>query len=186
MAATPSKMLPLGTSLPSFTLADVKDGALVSAATLPPSPALLVMFICNHCPYVIHIRDVLFREVERRLGKGLAVLAINSNSETTHPQDGPRAMKALVEEHGLKFPFCFDATQDVARSFHAACTPDFFVFDSMRELAYRGRFDAATPGKPDVKVTGEDLMAAVDELLAGTAPTTEQRASIGCNIKWNA
>ena len=184
MAETPSTMLPLGTALPALRLVDAASGRTVDAAAeAKGKKGLVVAFICNHCPYVIHIRAGLVRVAHRALDQGLAVIAVNSNDEVEYPQDGPDAMRRLAREEGWRFPFAFDATQEVAKAFHAACTPDLFVFEAKGLLAYRGQFDDSRPsnGKP---VTGADLSAAIDAVAAGRAPPREQRASIGCNIKW--
>ena len=184
MAATPSTMLPLGTALPRFTLPDAVTGKAVASAELTGAKGVLVMFICNHCPYVIHIRQQLVALAHRALDAGVSVVAINANSTRTHPQDGPDHMKALAQKEGWRFPFLFDETQDVARAFQAVCTPDLFLFDAKRALAYRGQFDDSRPSN-GVPVTGKDLAAALEQVLAGKAPAQEQRASIGCNIKWH-
>ena len=188
MAVTPSQMLELGTPCPDFSLEDAVTGRTISRdAVLAEgggAKALLVMFVCNHCPYVIHVRETLTALVHGYMDRGLRAVAINSNSEKTHPQDGPPHMKALAEGLGWRFPFLFDRTQEVAQRFHAACTPDFFLFDAQGRLAYRGQMDDARPGR-DVPVTGRDLRAAIDAVLDGRAPSTEQRPSIGCNIKWH-
>jgi peroxiredoxin len=177
-------MLPLGTRCPDFDLPSAVDGRQVRRDDLRDAPALLVMFLCNHCPYVIHVREGITALAHEYLDRGVVVVAINSNSEQTHPQDGPEHMKALAEGQGWRFPFLFDRTQQAARDFRAACTPDFFVFDREGRLAYRGQADDARPGK-DVPVTGRDLRAALDAVLAGRAPDPDQRPSIGCNIKWH-
>lgn len=178
-------MLPLGTPLPEFELLDVVSGKKVSSKDLASPKGTLVAFICNHCPFVIHVRSVLIGLAHRAMDQGFSVVMINSNSVKSHPQDGPEHMKALANQEHWRFPFLFDETQEVARAFHAACTPDFFLFDSKSALAYRGQFDDSRPnnGKP---VTGADLQKAIDALSNGTAPSTVQHASIGCNIKWNS
>ena len=182
--ATPSTMLPLGTALPEFTLANAVDGRPVSSHSFEGKRGGLVMFVCNHCPYVIHIRARLVEVAHRALEQGLAVVAINANSEKTHPQDGPVHMKQLAMLEGWRFPFLFDETQSVARAFAAACTPDLFLFDAQQRLVYRGQFDDARPGKP-VPVTGRDLQAAIDGVLAGQPVSAAQVPGIGCNIKWH-
>jgi peroxiredoxin len=184
MAATESKMLPLGTPVPDFTLPDVAAGRRVSAAALAGPKGLLVMFICNHCPYVVHIRARLVEVAHRALEAGFSVAAINSNSVLTHPQDGPGPMRQLALEEGWRFPYLFDETQAVAHAFGAACTPDLFLFDAGRRLAYRGQFDGARPGRP-TPVTGQDLQAALDAVASGAAPAAKQVPSLGCNIKWH-
>lgn len=184
MAETPSTMLPLGTALPALQLADAASGRTVDAAAeLAGKKGLVVAFICNHCPFVKHIRDALVRVAHHALESGLAVIAVNSNDEKEYPEDGPKAMQRISRVEGWRFPFVFDATQEVAKAFRAACTPDFFVFDAKGHLAYRGQFDDSRPsnGKP---VTGADLTAAVDAVAAGRPPTDDQKPSIGCNIKW--
>lgn len=184
MAETPSSMLPLGTPLPPLRLTDPSSGLPVDPAELARGKkGLLVAFICNHCPYVVHVRDVLVRTAHAALDRGLAVVAVNSNDAQAYPQDGPAEMARLAREEGWRFPFLFDESQEAARALHAACTPDLFLFDGELRLAYRGQFDDSRPGngKP---VTGSSLAAAIDAVLAGRAPSPDQRASIGCNIKW--
>ncbi len=184
MAETPSAMLPLGTPLPPFRLADAVSGRTVDGAELARGKkGLLVAFICNQCPYVKHIRSELVRASHEALDQGFAVVAINSNDEAAYPQDGPAAMKQLATAEGWRFPFLFDQTQEVARSFRAACTPDLFLFDGGLRLAYRGQFDDSRPSLPR-PVTGSSLRGALAALAAGKAPSPEQRASVGCNIKW--
>jgi thiol-disulfide isomerase/thioredoxin len=182
MVQTPSMMLPLGTTAPDFTLLDPVTGQQRSLSEFN-APATVIMFICNHCPFVIHVRDELTRLSRDYAPKGVAFIAINANDAEKYPQDGPENMAALSRELGWTFPFLFDATQDVARAYHAACTPDFFVFDREKKLVYRGQLDDSRPsnGKP---VTGADLRAALDAVLAGRPAPREQRPSIGCNIKW--
>jgi thiol-disulfide isomerase/thioredoxin len=175
-------MKPLGTPMPAFRLPDAVTGADLDSASLAGAP-VLVMFVCNHCPYVVHVRGA-FGPLAADYGpKGLQVVAINSNSMATHPEDGPEAMKALALELGWPFPFCFDATQEVARAFDAACTPDFFLYDASGALAYRGQLDGARPGNGE-PVTGASLRAAIEAVLAGEAPSPDQVPSMGCNIKW--
>jgi peroxiredoxin len=181
MAETPSNMLPLGTTVPPFQLTGV-DGAAWSPEAARGKP-LFVAFICNHCPFVVHIRKSLVATAHEYLDKGVAVAAINANSVETHPQDGPDAMRELAAREHWRFPFLFDATQEVARAFRAACTPDLYLFDRDHKLVYRGQFDDSRPGngKP---VTGESLRAAMEAVLQGGKPSTDQKPSIGCNIKW--
>ncbi len=183
MALTPSNMLPLGIKAPEFALRNAVDGSAVTLKDFEGSEALLVMFICNHCPFVIHVRDELSRLASDYLPRGLAIVAINSNSSVTHPQDGPEHMKELALSQGWEFPFLFDETQSVAQTYKAACTPDFFLLDADRRLVYRGQLDDSRPGN-DVPVTGKDLRAAIDAVLAGRPVSEEQKPSIGCNIKW--
>ncbi len=184
MAQTPSTMLPLGTPLPAFTLPDAVSGTEVTSPALATGKrGVVVMFICNHCPYVVHVRQGLVDAAHDALDRGFAVVAINSNNLATHPQDGPEHMAKLARDEGWRFPFAFDDTQEVARAFHAACTPDLFVFDAAGKLAYRGQLDDSRPsnGKP---VTGRDLRAAIEAVAEGRAPSPDQRPSVGCNIKW--
>lgn len=183
MALTPSTMLELGTRAPDFTLADAVDDQAISLADFEDAPGLLVMFICNHCPYVQHVLAELGRLASDYRDRGLAVAAINSNSLETHPQDGPAGMRQLALAEGWSFPFLFDQTQEVAKAYKAACTPDFFLFDSEQHLAYRGQLDDSRPGN-GIPVTGADLRAAIDSVLAGEQVTGEQKPSMGCNIKW--
>jgi peroxiredoxin len=184
MPQTPSTMLELGTSLPPVRLVNAVDGSELDVSVLAAGKrGVVVLFICNHCPYVLHMRGELVRVAHEALDLGLAVVAINSNDADSHPQDGPAAMARLAKEEGWRFPFLFDETQEVARAFHAACTPDLFVFDAHGRLAYRGQFDDSRPsnGKP---VTGRDLRSAIEAVVAGRAPSLDQRPSVGCNIKW--
>ncbi|MBX3358905.1 MAG: thioredoxin family protein [Phycisphaeraceae bacterium] len=184
MARTPSTMLPLGTRAPAFTLPNAgEDGSPVSLNDFAAKPLLLVMFICNHCPFVKHLRTGLAAFARDYSHKGLAIVAINSNDAERYPDDAPAAMRTEAANFGYTFPYLFDESQAVAKAYHAACTPDFFLFDSSRSLVYRGQFDESRPGN-DIPVTGRDLRAAVDALLAGNPAPTEQRPSIGCNIKW--
>ena len=182
MPETPSTMLDLGTTLPSFSLPDF-NGKVVSDADFKGSKALLVAFICKHCPFVRHIRSEFARFAKEYEAKGLKVVAIMSNSIEEFPQDGPEGMKKEAQEAGYVFPYLFDKDQNVAKLFKAACTPDLFLFDSNRRLAYRGQFDGSRP-KNNVPVNGADLRAAADAVLAGKAPSETQRPSMGCNIKW--
>jgi peroxiredoxin len=175
-------MLDLGTPLPSFSLPDF-NGRVVSDADFKGSQALLVAFICKHCPFVRHIRSEFARFAKEYEARGLKVVAIMSNSIEEFPEDGPEGMKQETEEAGYVFPYLFDKDQNVAKLFKAACTPDLFLFDSNRRLVYRGQFDGSRP-KNNVAVNGADLRAAADAVLAGTAPSETQRPSMGCNIKW--
>ncbi|MBM5812000.1 MAG: thioredoxin family protein [Gammaproteobacteria bacterium] len=175
-------MLPLGTPAPEFRLPGTA-GRTVSLGDFAAAPALVVMFICNHCPYVQHIRGALAqfgRECQRR---GVAVVAISANDVAQYPQDGPAEMRAEARRAGYTFPYLYDESQAVAQAYRAACTPDFFLFDAARRLVYRGQFDDSRPGN-DLPVTGADLRAAVAATLAGQPAAGEQRPSIGCNIKW--
>lgn len=179
-----STMLPLGTKLPSFSLPDPRSGATLSTAALAKSAPVLVMFLCNHCPYVKHVAEVVVAMANEMVEHGVTVVAINSNSAETHPEDGPEAMKAWAEAARFKFPFVFDESQDVARAFHAACTPEFYLFDREHALAYRGRLDGSTP-RNDVPLTGSELRAALEAVLANEAPSADQQPSVGCGIKWH-
>jgi peroxiredoxin len=182
MVLTPSSMLALGTAAPGFSLPDT-DGRTVSIGDYSRNRALLMMFICPHCPYVQHVRQVLGRLGGEWQGKGVAVVAINSNDLAAHPEDGPDGMRQEKREAGYTFPYLFDGTQEVARAYKAACTPDFFLFGSDRRLVYRGQMDGSRPGN-EVPVTGADLTAAIDAVLAGRPAPSDQRPSMGCNIKW--
>ena len=182
MAATPSSMVPLGTAAPDFSLPDT-EGKTVSLSDFKGAPALLVIFMCNHCPFVKHIRACLAQLAKEYQAKGVAVVAINSNDVDAFPDDSPAKMAEEVKAAGYTFPYLYDETQEVAKAYRAACTPDFFLFDQNRRLVYRGQLDSSRPGS-GIPVTGEDLRAALDAVLAGEAVPAEQRASIGCNIKW--
>jgi len=184
MAKTPSTMLALGTHAPDFRLPDT-DGRLVSRDDRAGAPGLLVMFLCNHCPYVQHLRSALADFARHYQAKGLAIVAINANDVASYPDDSPEKMKAERARCGYVFPYLYDESQAVAKAYAAACTPDFFLFDGARRLVYRGQFDDSRPGN-GVAVTGKDLRAACDALLSGRPITDEQRPSIGCNIKWKA
>jgi thiol-disulfide isomerase/thioredoxin len=185
MALTESTMASLGTSAAAFELPDVISGETVSLASFEDRKALLVMFICNHCPFVKHVRGELARVGRDYASQPLGIVAINANDVSTHPDDAPDKMKTTAAEWGLGFPYCYDESQQTAKAYQAACTPDFYVFDGDRRLVYRGQLDDSRPenGKP---ITGRDLRAALDAVLAGQAVPAEQKASIGCNIKWRA
>ncbi len=182
MVRTPSTMVPLGTPAADFTLPNV-DGSMKSLAEVTGTKGTLVMFICNHCPFVKHVAGQLAELGRDYLEKGIGFVAISSNDVASHPADSPEQMVREAEERGYPFPYLYDETQEVAKAYHAACTPDFFLYDSSRRLAYRGQLD---PSRPDsgIPVTGADLRAAIDALLAGKPPADEQRPSLGCNIKW--
>lgn len=181
MALTPSSMIPLGTPMPAFTLPD-PSGKKVNSRDYADQP-LLIMFICNHCPFVKHIAAALSEFAEQYIPAGLGIVAINSNDFETHPEDSPEKMRQEIVTRGYRFAYLVDEDQTVARAFDAACTPDFFLFDEAGKLAYRGQFDDSRPGN-DEPVTGNDLRAAADAVLAGKKPPEDQAASIGCNIKW--
>jgi peroxiredoxin len=181
MVKTASTMLSLGTTAPAFSLPNV-DGSVVSLSEFAGQP-LLVIFMCNHCPFVIHIRSELQKFGVEYQAKGLGIVGISSNDATAYPQDGPEQMRREAHSAGYTFPYLFDETQEVAKAYKAACTPDFFLFDADHSLVYRGQFDSSRPGN-GLPVTGLDLRTACDAILAGTAVPDQQRASIGCNIKW--
>ncbi len=183
MSAVPSTMLALGTKLPRFSLPNVLDGRTVSPAEFKDRPALLVMFICNHCPYVQHVKKEIGRVAADYGPRGVGIVAISSNDVAAFPDDAPDKMKALALEEGWKFPYLFDETQQVAQAFRAACTPEFYLFDRHRKLVYRGQLDGSRP-KNDVPVTGRDLRAALDAVLSGKPVAPDQIPSVGCNIKW--
>jgi peroxiredoxin len=182
LAETPSMMLALGTKAPDFRLPDT-DGRSVSLSDFAGAKALLVMFLCNHCPFVKHVQKELVRLANDYRGRGAGIVAISSNDAAAYPQDGPEAMKAEKARVGYPFPYLFDETQEVAKAYRAACTPDLFLFDAQQTLVYRGQLDDSRPGK-DVPLTGKDLRRALDAVLAGRAVDAQQKASIGCNIKW--
>ena len=183
MVATPSVMRALGTPAPEFTLQDVVSGRTVTLSRAAGPKGTLVMFISRHCPYVQHVKHELAR-IGREYGqRGIGVVAVSSNDVENYPDDAPAKLKELAAELDLAFPLCYDPDQSVARAYEAACTPDFFLFDAGRALVYRGQLDDSRP-KNDRPVTGRDLRAALDAVLAGRTPPAEQRASLGCNIKW--
>jgi len=182
MVRTPSTMLPLGTPAPDFSLPNI-DGRTVALADVAGAKATLVMFICNHCPFVKHVADQLAALGRDYAGRGVGIVAISSNDVATHPADSPEQMVHEAEQRGYVFPYLYDQTQEVAHAYHAACTPDFFLFDGSRKLVYRGQLDASRPGN-GVSVTGADLRAALDAVLAGRPVATDQIPSLGCNIKW--
>lgn len=183
MALTQSTMLPLGSRLPDFRLPDVVTGTLISPETFDRKRCLVVMFICKHCPYVVHVREELARIGNDYQSKDVGILAISSNDISKYPDDAPESLKAMAKQSGWTFPVCFDESQEVAKAFTAACTPDFFVFDQQRRLVYRGQLDDSRPGN-GLPVTGKDLRAAVNAVLEGGPVPTEQKPSSGCNIKW--
>lgn len=185
MVLTPSTMPPLDSSAPSFSLPDPRTGKHVSLEDLAPAPALLVAFICNHCPFVVHVADHFAVFAARWAGKGLGVVAINSNDPASHPADAPDRMVEESARRGYDFPYLFDESQEVAKSYGAACTPDFFLYDANRHFAYRGRYDGSRPSLA-VEVTGSDLERAVRHALAGENVPEPHHPSMGCNIKWRA
>jgi peroxiredoxin len=183
MALTESTMLELGTKAPDFSLTDVMTGETVRRDDFRDRQALLVMFICAHCPYVKHIERTLGTLGADYGDKPLAIVAISANDVSSHPNDSPDGLRAQATAHGFAFPYLYDESQAVARAYHAACTPDFFLFDAQQKLVYRGQYDSSRPGN-GIPVTGEDLRAAIDTVLAGKPVSPDQRPSIGCNIKW--
>lgn len=184
MVKTASTMLPLGTAAPGFSLPDT-EGKTVSLADFADAPALLVIFMCNHCPFVKHVADGLAELGREYQQRDVAVVGINPNDVENYPDDAPAKMAEEVRQRGYTFPYLYDETQEVAKAYRAACTPDFFVFDRDRRLVYRGQMDCSRPDS-GVEVTGADLRAALDAVLAGRAPAEDQTPSIGCNIKWKA
>ena len=183
MARTPSTMLPLATPAPDFSLPEPATGRTVGLTDVQDADALLVVFLSNHCPFVQHLADHLASFAREYAGKGLATVGINANDVEKYAADGPEQMKEEVVRRGYDFPYLFDASQEVAKAYRAACTPDFFLFDGSRRLVYRGQYDASRPGN-GVPITGADLRAAVDAVLAGGTPSDDQTPSVGCNIKW--
>jgi peroxiredoxin len=183
MALTESTMLELGTAAPDFALTDAVSGKIVRRDDSRGKTGLLVMFICTHCPYVKHVEKGLAKLGKDYAGKPLSIVAICSNDVTTHPVDSPAGLKQQAETYGFDFPYLYDETQAVAHAYKAACTPDFFLFDGDFRLVYRGQFDSSRPSS-EIPVTGEDLRAAIDTVLAGKPVPEDQRPSIGCNIKW--
>ena len=182
MVLTPSTMLDLGTTAPDFTLKSA-EGTAFSLAEQEVDRGLLVIFMCNHCPYVLHIAAKLSEKIKSYQQQGIVVVAINSNDYHAYPDDSPAKMLTLSESFAFSFPYLIDENQEVAKTYQAACTPDLYLFDENKKLVYRGQFDAARPGN-DSPVTGEDLSTAIEALLAGNEIESEQRPSMGCNIKW--
>ena len=183
MARTPSSMVELGTTAPDFRLSDVVSGKKVSRADVAGPKGMLAMFICRHCPFVKHVQNELAQLGRDYAGRGIGIVAISANDESGFPEDSPDNLAKMSRELGLTFPYLYDETQDVARAYDAQCTPDFFLFDGQRKLVYRGQLDDSRPGN-GVPVTGRDLRAALDALIAGKPISKDQRPSIGCNIKW--
>lgn len=185
MARTASTMLALGTQAPDFQLPNVVSGETVSLATFAGKQALLVMFICRHCPFVKHIQDELAKLGQDYAEKSVGIVAISANDAANYPDDAPDSLKIMAKELGFPFPLCYDANQETAKAYTAACTPDFFLFDASQQLVYRGQLDDSRPGN-DKSVTGQDLRAAIDAVLNNQAVSPDQKPSIGCNIKWKA
>ncbi|QSR88502.1 thioredoxin family protein [Methylacidiphilum caldifontis] len=181
--AVPSVMLPLGTKAPGFSLPDARSGKIYSLDDFKDFPALLVMFICNHCPYVKHIQQHLVQTISKYQKEGLAAVAINSNDVQRYPDDSPEKMKEIAIKYGYPFPYLFDETQETAKAYRAACTPDFFLFDGERLLVYRGRYDESRPNS-GITVTGSDLCRAIEAVLKGEKVDPDQKPSIGCSLKW--
>ncbi len=183
MVQVPSTMLELGTPAPDFSLPEPATGRIWSLADFHEAPALLVVFLSNHCPFVKHIADHFAEFAKEYQERGVGIVGINANDVERYPDDSPEAMKEEVKRRGYTFPYLFDETQEVAKAYRAACTPDFFLFDGDRKLVYRGQYDASRPSL-DIPVTGSDLRTAIDAVLAGVEPPEVQIPSVGCNIKW--
>lgn len=183
MARTPTYQIPLGFQAPDFTLPEVISGREVTLSELQGKVATVIMFICNHCPFVVHVEQELVRIAHNHKSKGVNFIAISSNDVVNYPQDGPEQMKAYAERLGFPFPYLFDASQEVAKAYFAACTPDISVFDADMKCVYRGQLDGSRPGN-DIPVTGSDLRTVLNHLVAGRPVPSEQTPSIGCNIKW--
>ena len=183
MARTPSTMIPLGTEAPAFSLPDAVSGNTITLEHFADREALLVMFICNHCPFVLHVQDELVRLGRDYEQSALGIVAISANDPQQYPEDAPEKMKERAEAVGYRFPSLFDESQKVAKAYSAACTPDFFLFNRDRKLVYRGQLDDSRPGN-EIPVTGSDLRAAIEAVLTGQEVSSDQKPSIGCNIKW--
>ncbi len=183
MAITPSHMIPLNTRAPEFSLQDVVSGRTISLSEAKSASATVIMFICNHCPFVKHIQKELVTLAHAYIPQGITFVAINSNDAKAYPDDSPQNMKKVAEDLNFPFLYLYDETQEVAKAYHATCTPDFFVFDKNLKCVYRGQFDDSRPGN-DIPVTGKDLRAALECLLKGEPIPDNQKPSIGCNIKW--
>lgn len=183
MSLVPSNMLPLGTVAPDFTLPDTVSGKDLSLTELKGAKATVIMFICNHCPFVKYIRTQLVQLANDYLNKGISFIAINSNDIVNYPEDAPDKMREEALQNGYLFPYLYDATQNVANAYMAACTPDFYIFDSHLKCIYRGQLDSSRPGN-NIPLTGSDIRAALDHHLSGLPVLTDQRPSQGCNIKW--
>ena len=185
MALTASTMLPLGTKAPDFQLSDVVSGKTISLDTFADKKALLVMFICRHCPFVKHVQAQLAQIGKDYADADVGIVAISANDAVNYPNDAPDKLKEMAQQLGFTFPFCYDESQETAKAYTAACTPDFFLFDADRQLVYRGQLDDSRPSN-DKPVTGKDLRAAVDAVLASQPVNPNQKPSIGCNIKWKS
>lgn len=185
MAVTPSNMVPLGTIAPDFTLPDTVSGRMMSLRELKSEIATVIMFICNHCPYVQHVQHELVRLANDYQPKGISFIAISSNDVVGYPDDAPDKMKEVAERLGYPFPYLYDETQQVAKAYDAACTPDFYIFDKDLKCVYRGQLDDSRPGNL-IPVTGRDIRAALDSILRGEPVNPDQKPSVGCNIKWKS
>ena len=185
MAATPSKMIPLGIKAPDFKLPDTVSGKTLSLHELKSNKATVVLFICNHCPYVKHVNHELVRLANDYEPRRVSFIAISSNDAAQYPDDGPDKMKEIARQLGYSFPYLYDESQEVARAYDAACTPDIYIFDKDLQLAYRGQLDDSRPGS-DIPVTGKDVRAALDNILSAKPVSPDQKPSIGCNIKWKS
>lgn len=185
MAVTPSNMVPLGTIAPDFTLPDTVSGRMMSLRELKSEIATVIMFICNHCPYVQHVQHELVRLANDYQPKGISFIAISSNDVVGYPDDAPDKMKEVAERLGYPFPYLYDETQEVAKAYDAACTPDFYIFDKDLKCVYRGQLDDSRPGNL-IPVTGRDIRAALDSILRGEPVNPDQKPSVGCNIKWKS
>ena len=183
MALTPSTMISLGTKAPEFKLPDTVSGKNLSLQDLKSDKATLIMFICNHCPFVKHVNEALVKLANDYIPKGISFIAISSNDVVTHPEDSPEKMKQTAKELGYIFPYLYDESQEVARAYDAACTPDFFIYDKDLKLAYRGQLDDSRPSN-GIPVTGKDIRAALDLLLSENPVPADQKPSIGCSITW--
>ncbi len=183
MANTPSNMLPLGTTAPSFILPDTISGKKLSLNELKSDKATVIMFICNHCPFVKHVNQQLVRLANDYMPVGISFIAISSNDVINYPEDAPDKMKQVAENLGSPFPYLYDESQDVARAYDAACTPDFYIFDKDKKLVYRGQLDNSRPGN-DIPVTGKDIRDVLDNILHNQPVNPEQKPSMGCNVKW--
>lgn len=186
MAYTESNMLPLGTSAPDFSLLDTQTGKIAHLKDLTGPKATVIMFLCNHCPYVLYVNPEIVQVVREYASKGVAFVGICSNDAENYPEDAPGRMTEHAKAVGYTFPYLYDETQEVGRAYDAACTPDFYVFDGSVNLAYRGQLDPSRPKRNPIPATGEDLRAALDAVLAGQLPDPVQRPSGGCNIKWKS
>lgn len=183
MALTPSVMIPLGSKAPAFSLPDTVSGKILSLNELQSEKATVIMFICNHCPYVVHVNEGLVKLANDYIQRGVSFIAISSNDVINYPDDSPEKMKENAKKLAYPFPYLYDGSQEVARAYDAACTPDFYIYDKELKLAYRGQLDDSRPSN-GLPVTGKDMRTALDLLLAGKNVRAEQRPSIGCNIKW--